>query len=555
MLSRYRATIAPLFIAFVLVLAHPMAHAADIYVKASDDMGSGAKEAPYGALWRALERAVRGDVIHVAQGTYHSKGGSGAFVVKVPNLTLAGGYNGDFSVRNPFKYFTILERAEDYRGDWTGLPEGLIAGHQHEDHSGMVVDGFVLNSKSRNSYLADGSKILPKDSWKGELFHANNANIKILNCILLNPYGDGIYAAWQGADNEISNCFVLNTFYAAIETRSAQPGGVVSIKNNTILFGWSQPGKGGSMGVFVGRQGKTILENNIIGFLQTEGGEAGYAVSNTFGNDETVMKNNMFFQCQGGYYKYMDMNTQNLLMWKPDELEDLNENPMDYMLDEAEGNMEADPKLLPDKVYFDRFGAFVASEPGKLNMDFLNQWRASVGLPLQAAQGTARQNWGMAYPLEAVIPNLVSKLPGKGVQLDGPFAHYSSEAAASPAKDYVQVSFDVFKKGSPTVKKYQGDPVMFTAGLGQTSMTWLVASAPRTDYDCVKLLKPSETDMTRDYVYGYLLKGSPAAKMWDRLFKKRDNYPDGVTIKGTAWYAGNDNYTYPAGIIVDAVSK
>ena len=73
----------------------------------------------------------------------------------------------------------------------------------------------------------------------------NAADTKIRNCILLNPVGDGIYCTWQGKNNEIVNNFIVNTFYAAIETRSAQPDSVILIKNNTIVYGWSYPTMGG----------------------------------------------------------------------------------------------------------------------------------------------------------------------------------------------------------------------------------------------------------------------------------------------------------------------
>ncbi|MDQ7779185.1 MAG: right-handed parallel beta-helix repeat-containing protein, partial [Planctomycetota bacterium] len=458
----------------------------DIYVKAGAD-GAGTKDAPLGLLWKALDKARRGDVIHVTQGTYNSQGGSGAFLMKVPDLTLAGGYNDDFSDRNPFKYMTILERAKDYKGDSTGLPEGIIAGKQGDDHSGLIVDGFVLNSQSRNSYFEDG-KINAKDSWNGQLFQANSPNIHIRNCILLNPYGDGIYSTWQGEDNEISNTFIVNTFYNAIATRSAQEGSVIKIKNCTIAFVWFQPSKGGGMCVFVGRLGKTIMEDNIFAFAQTEGGESGFAVSNTFGNDETVMKNNIFFQCQGGYYKYMTEDKQSLVAWKPTDLADINKDCESYVLSEAEGNVESDPKLKPEKDYFEKFSNFVASEPGKLNMDFLNEWRRSVGLPLQAEPGSPRKNWGMAYPLSSVVDCLGNSETGKGVITKGPFAQYQSKAAATAAKEYAEVAFDIFKKDAEGMKSLAAKPVQFKAGIGPDDRTFLLKDVTGDNYACVKLL-------------------------------------------------------------------
>ncbi len=534
---------------FLLVCLAGPVEAKDIYVKAGA-AGNGAKASPYGALWKALSKALRGDVVHVAQGTYEGKAGSGAFIAKVPELSLVGGYNDDFSQRNPFKYLTILQRAADYKGDWTGLPEGLIEGKHRTAHNNLTVDGLVLDSRSRNAYKPNGD-ISPRGSWKGTLFHAYDKNIKIRNCILLNPYADGVYCTWQGKENEISNCFILNTFYTAVSTRSAQPGSVITIKNNTFGFVWTQPGKGGGTSLVVGNNGQVIAENNIFMFNQA------FAVNNGFGNEDTVMKNNTFFQCQGGYYKLMDEDGQNLLLWKADQLADMNGDGESYMLLESGGNSDRDPGLKPDKDYYEKFSNFVASKPGKLNMDMMNQWRRSVGLSLQAEPGSPRKNWGMAYPLASVVPNLAAKTGGQGVSLNGPFQAYQSKAAAVEAKNYQEMPFDDFKKGSAVVKGLNGKPVTFKAGMGGKKMTYLFKSAPRENYECVMLLKPGQKEPTRNFVYGYILKGSDAHKKWQRYYKKRAQYNEagGIVIKGSAFYAGNDSYTYPAGVVIDAVSR
>ncbi len=529
--------------------------AKDIYVKAGAS-GRGAKNNPYGYLWKAISKAERGDVIHVAKGTYNGKGGSGNFTIKIPNLSLVGGYNADFSKRHPFKNLTILERAKDYKGDWTGLKGGIIEGMEGKDHSGLTVDGFVLNSKTRNSYRAGFSKINPKKSWKDPLFKAYSPNVKLRNCMLLNPYGNGIYVAWRGKENEVVNNFILNTFYASVSTRSAQPDSVIKIKNNTILFSWFQPGKGGAWGVYVGRQGKTIIDSNIIGFLQTEGGEAGIAVINGFGNEDTEVKNNIFTQCQGGYYKYMDEDGKNLIIWKKSELNSMEDDAEDLVLAEGSGNTDKDPALKPDKWYFGKFANFIASSPGKLKMDALNKWRRAVGLSLQAGKGSPRSNWGMPYPVEKVYPNLISKTK-KGVIAKETFETYSSKAASAD-KDYKEVAFNTFSKGGPAKAYTGGKDVTFKAGIGPKKYNYALKKlAPRKDYTCVMLLLPGEKKYTRKYVYGYLLKGSKPFKRWKKYMKKSKKYNKrgGIKIKGTAWYLGKDNSTYPVGVIIDEIRK
>jgi hypothetical protein len=548
----------------LLAIACAPAAAADWYVRAGADGDGSAKDKPLPVIWKAVEKAVRGDVIHVAAGTYFGKTGCGHIIVTVPGLTLVGGYTADFSARNPFANLTIIEKSAEYKGGVVGVPEGIIAGKG--DVSGLTVDGFVLDAKARNSYDATG-KINPKDSEQGLLFQAEGSGLRLRNSILLNPYGDGVYCAWKGEGNEVVNNFIVNTFYAAVETRSAQPDAVVTVKNNTIAFCWQQPAKGGAIGIMVGRQGKTVIQDNVIAFMQCEdsGQNYGIAVNNNFGNDETVLTGNVFVQCQGGAYAYMDATKANFLLWKPEEIADLNKDPESYRAAKGSaGNSFDDPKLSPDKAWFEQFSNFVASKPGKLNMDAMNQWRSTLGLPLQAEPGSARKNWGMAYPRDAVVGNLVAKLPGKGVQIDKAFETYSGggaaagaggAAAAVEAKAYAEIAWDALKKGAPGLKELKDKPVVLRAGIGPGKTDWPFAAAPRENYDCVALNLPGEGEMTMKYVFGYLLKGSPAHKEWQKLAAKKAKFAkEGLVIKGVLSYLGKDSYAYPAGIIIDEVT-
>ncbi|MFA6093306.1 MAG: right-handed parallel beta-helix repeat-containing protein [Elusimicrobiota bacterium] len=513
---------------FAAMLLAGTARAADLYVRAGAE-GSGTKEAPSGLLWKALDKAVRGDVIHVAEGTYNGKGGCGHFMIKVPDLTLVGGYASDFSARDPFKHPTVLERAKDYAGDWTGLPEGIIASKEGADAGGLILDGFTLNAQSRNGYYDDGSINIAK-SYPGRALHVSGANVKIRNCVLLNPLGPGIESPWTGPDNEVVNTFIVDTFREGLSTRSSQKGAAVHIRNCTFAFTWFYPTQGGGIPVFVGREGKTVLENNVIAYTHTEGGSAGYAVSNTFGNDRTALKGNVFFSNPAGYYKYMDEDKKNLLITKPAELKDLDADPSSYMLEKAGGNADADPGIEPPQSFLEAFGK--AAPPSE--------------------ETKPRTNYGLAYPVESVT-SLASKLPGKGVQLAGPFAEYKS-AAAAEARTYSETDFSSFQKGASGLRSLAGKPVSFKAGMGPKTFTYLLASAPREKYDCYKLNMPGENEMSIKFIHGYFLKGSAAAKAWERFLKRKTEYAqDGLIIKGTAFYAGTDSYNYPAAVLIDAV--
>ncbi len=215
------------------------------------------------------------------------------------------------------------------------------------------------------------------------------------------------------------------------------------------------------------------------------------------------------------------------------------------------------------------FSKLVGTNPGKLNMDFMNQWRSSIGLPLQAEPGSPRKNWGMEYPLDKVIPNLVSKIPGKGASPSANFANYSGASAGGAAvaaapvaadvnpADYKEVDFETFKKGSPECKNYSASAVSTKAGIGEKKQSFLLKDVTADDYICVEFTKPGASYPTRDLIFGYILKGSKVNQDYDKLAKKKAklNKAGGVSIRGKASYFGNESYPYPVAIVVESIGE
>jgi hypothetical protein len=421
--------VAALLVAAVLDL---QASAADIWVRAGAD-GDCSRDNPCGDLWRPLNRAARGDVIHVAEGIYHGRAGGGAFVVKVPRLTLVGGYSADFSVRDPFRYPSVLERAAEFSGDWTQVPEAIVAGQQGADHRGLVLDGFVLDGRKRNAYGADGS-LDPRQSWNGPLIETLSPDLAVRNCTLVNPYGEGIASRFSGDNNEVSNSFVVNTFYAGVSTRLAKPGSVVRITGCTIAFTWAQPGRGGGSGVLVGREGATVIGRNVIAFTSGDDEDPGGGVSNPYGNDRTELVDNLFFLCQGGLYRYMDVDGRLRSVGDQAALDELALEPRELALAVAAGNRELDPRLRPPREVFEHFSNRVAASFGRQDRRRLDQLRAVLRLPPEAESGSTPSAWAVAYPREQMVPNLVARNDPHGVQTTGPFLDYCSEGPAAPAQ-------------------------------------------------------------------------------------------------------------------------
>ena len=73
--------------------------AADIFVSANGgkNKNPGTKEAPLKNIWKAVEKAVPGDVIHVAEGKYSGKTSCGWIEINKA-VSLIGGYSKDFSI-------------------------------------------------------------------------------------------------------------------------------------------------------------------------------------------------------------------------------------------------------------------------------------------------------------------------------------------------------------------------------------------------------------------------------------------------------------------------
>src|ERR1035437_8255585 len=83
------------------------AQARDWFVRGGST-GVGSKESPFGDPFEALGKCEANDVIHVAEGRYTGKLGSGEWVIPFEGVQLVGGYSKDWSARDPWKYQTQL---------------------------------------------------------------------------------------------------------------------------------------------------------------------------------------------------------------------------------------------------------------------------------------------------------------------------------------------------------------------------------------------------------------------------------------------------------------
>jgi hypothetical protein len=383
-------SILPPLIAFLLCAG--AAFPRDLYVRAGSD-GAGTRAAPFGDPWQALEAAKPKDVIRVAGGVYHGFLRSGSYRIRIDHCTLFGGYAPDFAQRDPFRYLTVLEQAADYQGGDASRPI-LAAGTLTDPVADVVIDGFAIDGRTKNVYDSTGQIVLDGVGLFS-LVDLYGRDLKLKNCIVLNHSFRGITAQWTGRENEISNCFFVNLYYAALDGQG-QHDAVVRISHNTFAFAWQRLSSRGA--VLIPPRLAAVIENNVFMYLQPT------AVDNLC--PSTVLSNNVFFQCQNGFYRGRDGYSRNALVWRPEDFKTMAGYPALFQLKSAAGNAVVDTGVRPDPQYFKGFSEMFSQDPDKLDMEKLNELRRQMGYSL-APVPPSKTVTGLAYRLEAVVPALV----------------------------------------------------------------------------------------------------------------------------------------------------
>lgn len=436
----------------------------DIYVSSGAKSGNGSKIAPYGTIEEAMNMGVyAGDVVHVTEGVYYGEGGSGKLLIKVNNLTLAGGYKKDFSERNPWKYPTVFVRG---MGDGA-IEEAKKRGHDKKwglsyeftkasyngnsmiegagEHDSAVVDGFVLDGYTRQTYRSNGDLKTDIGPITTPLISFSRPGCKVRNCVIMNSGGPGVRMGAVGTKDkpetwpEVANCVIVNTLMSGIDFRvgnmdpkTAPDGGYALIKNNTIVFVWSWLGEG--YGILIGRQTRLTIENNIIAFATD------FGMNNGFGNDKAILTGNVFFNNMGGVYRYFAAESKvTVVEDDPTKFTGKQANKMYYLSAKSGNNITADPKLKVDPDFFDKFNNQIKSEGGgKVVWDEVNQWRSMMGLPLIGSAGTGNKNYAPVYEHEYML--LFSESVQAGAKSDQALVTaYASASAGGGEKSYTEI--------------------------------------------------------------------------------------------------------------------
>ncbi len=299
------------------------ASARDIYVSSETgaNEAAGSKAAPKKLLWKVMAELADGDHIYVAEGRQEGQNKSGLMPqCGASNVVIEGGWNKDFSARNPFKHPTIIAAALDQGGS-----VGKVIHFESPSNKidNVTIDGFLIDRGGSNYYFSDGEPGANKrieghsdnSPWGYRELNRKSSGsdpavqligrgrFVVRNMIIVNSPWWGIYVKAGGnGTTEIENNLVLISQGRGIE---AIPGGGWDkpnfvIRNNTVAFNHSLKSTEGRALSTDPREatGTYVVENNVLAFSD------GAGLATKFGPKGSVLtlKNNLFaFNRLGDY--------------------------------------------------------------------------------------------------------------------------------------------------------------------------------------------------------------------------------------------------------------
>lgn len=489
---------------FCFLLITSFVFAKDFYVKSGAKRGKGTQKRPYKGIYKALRKASSGDVIHVASGRYHGKLKAGYLIIKGRGITLLGGYSDDFSERNPWKYRTIIEASPKTKARTFDM--GLIK--VEKDHTGTIIDGFILDAGTRNKYNRDGSLDV-EHSRKNPVVSFSSPDCHIRNCVIMNTAFIG--SRVTGKNSSIVNSLFVNNNQYALDIYGTKQDSDFTVKNCTFVKTWKFYS---GDAINIGSNCSIKMEKNIFAF----NGEHGVASKRNSSGHQ--MLENVFYKNANGLYIFFNAeNKGTLVISDADDLEDAN-------LAEASDNFVADPefklvkaekkkepkKETPKKKASD--DPFASEE--KKDDPFASSEEKKDD-PFGGKKSNKPKNKSAFAPRMSIDEALSylhvgnSEVKEIGAQLTGPFPTPKSKKKSVPKLNYTKIEFnELFKAGNA----YKGKAVKFKAALIDLmryvpNYVRVKDISPKTN-TFLRLRHPKKMRTGRDVIGGYVAKGSSA---------------------------------------------
>lgn len=483
----------------------------DWFVRAGSSGGDGSKDKPFKDPWQALEKVEAGDSVHVAEGEYFGKLKVGRWKIDTTNVSLIGGYDKDFTERNPWKHPTRLYTPAEFKGTRGGY---TIEGE--DDHTGAIVDGFIFDKKLNNLYEKDGD-LMYSESDKSEHLWLARPGCVIRNNVFLN----GAEGALRVAGGQtIENNIFINHVYRTVKAERGF-GGTFVFKNNTVLFSWDpiRFGQGhGSNGHLLSLEGGVVaqVDGNIFEFADND------AIRLAADAKDVELTNNTFS-------KNLWSNVQRPSDWTSVDDKEFNQLA-DLKFKKVSGNQLAVSGVPLERSWFDVYLNRVAPVPGKVQMDDWNSLRELMGQPVIATGSKAGSGFAPAYDWAKAVQLFPknSKITAGAKASTFPAKFTGAAPKAETAYDYDESSWDV-AKSRDTWEKLDGKRVSLKVVIRSTDNQYMLEDIKKDDYLCFTAAGPEGNDSG----------GLPL-----RLYVKKGTGPERVVRQAKSYSSGTPQQTY-----------
>lgn len=419
-----------------------------VSVNSGSNRNDGSQSSPLKDLQKAIDKALEGATICVAEGNYLGSLDQGW--VKVNKyISIVGGYSDDFSQRDPVKFRTTIRPGVQQIP--TSGNQGVMDIRVIGKRDGVVlIDGIVFDRGQISMYLAplfdDERAAAPEGCETGRVVNVDESpavavmqpagmksafqlisgeaegNITIRNCVFLNGYHFGIQMACKGGHFDVSNNLFVSNRMAACEVRGglAQPNtSFVAFHDNTVLFTWCRTKHMEDMGY--GFRYMTGIDadvyNNIFGCSNYGALDRSYVDADKTKEAQRVTSawNNLFFANRngdivlpsgGGGWTYV-------LAKNFEDVDQLTKYENNREMNEAEVNAISEKIDVP---YLKGFIGLTGSQSSSFNPNSsINQFRSALGMNMQGTETVRVSMYGNRYPFEKVF-ELFGAIEGSGAQ-------------------------------------------------------------------------------------------------------------------------------------------
>ena len=389
-----------------------------------------------------------GATIRVCEGNYLGYMNSG--YIEIYNwITLEGGWNSDFTQRDPLRYITRMEPTQEQLG--SNGSKGVIQTNKVLDDvmakkpkGTLIIDGIFINLGLENFYMpndpSDPRNGCPSKAFETgrmvdatppqvhhQMFHSDGwiaGNVIIRNCVFAN----GVYFALQFGSRcgevEICNNIFISNRYSACRIDGGDKDGMASHVNfhhNTVAFAWCRDKEMADMGY--GYECMTKVNCDIHHNIFACNNYAAIARTHVMSGPDKVIEarrktniyDNAFF-----------MNAADLQLpptgggkWtnvKVEQFEDLDES----IIPKVEGNFElkeGDSFISAlDQDYLKGFANLKIVSSSSFNPNSAaNQFRSAMGMNMQGSETIRVSMFGNRYNFDKAL-KLFGAKAGYGAQ-------------------------------------------------------------------------------------------------------------------------------------------